>query len=159
MLSLQSSKPQAERAFRFPNRIGPARHTPVPHRRSCLPSAHHFYISRIMKMNHTPSALLSSAAGFAALGSEQRLAVLITLVRAGPDGISIGVLGERSGITGSTLTHHVKVLVNAGLVQQTRDGRRILCAANFETIEALSSFLMSQCCRDSDAPHEAHSHD
>lgn len=110
-------------------------------------------------MNEPPSSLVTSASGFAALGSEQRLAVLIVLVRAGPDGIAIGVLGERSGITGSTLTHHVKILVNAGLVRQNRQGRHIICAANFETVEALSTFLLSQCCHDSGSPHEGHSHD
>ena len=35
-----------------------------------------------------------AAASFAALGSEQRLAVLRALVRAGPDGLAIGLLGD-----------------------------------------------------------------
>ena len=65
-----------------------------------------------------------AASSFAALGSEQRLMVLTTLVRAGPKGLSIGELGERTGIQGSTLTHHVKILAQADLVeQQKRDAR------------------------------------
>ena len=44
--------------------------------------------------------LARAASTFAALGSEQRLAVLGTLVRAGPDGLAIGEserVGRRRG--------------------------------------------------------------
>ena len=53
-----------------------------------------------MKMDSPhPLDLTRAASAFAALGSEQRLSVLRTLVRAGPDGLSIGELGERTGVT------------------------------------------------------------
>ena len=82
--------------------------------------------------------LTLAASAFAALGSEQRLSVLRTLVRAGPEGLSIGTLGERTGVTGSTLTHHVKVLAQAGLVTQARQGRSIICAAvAYDTVRHL----------------------
>ena len=97
-------------------------------------------------------SLAEMASTFAALGSEQRLVVLQTLVRAGPEGLTIGELGNRSGVTGSTLTHHMKILAAAGLVRQERQGRSIICAAvSYEDIEALSGFLLSQCCADRDA--------
>ena len=55
------------------------------------------------------------------LGSEQRLSVLRTLVRAGPDGLSIGASRHaHRRVTGSTLTHHMKILATAGLVTQAR---------------------------------------
>ncbi|MEX5728812.1 ArsR family transcriptional regulator [Rhodovulum iodosum] len=114
-------------------------------------------------MKHdTPSglALARYASAFAALGSEQRLSVLRTLVRAGPGGIPIGVLGERSGITGSTLTHHMKALAQAGLVTQVKQGRSIICAAAaYPEMKALSDFLLSECCADASSPHQEHSHD
>lgn len=101
---------------------------------------------------------VEAASTFAALGSEQRLAVLKTLVRAGPEGLSIGMLGERTGVTGSTLTHHMRVLSQAGLVEQIRQGRKIICiAAAYERMEALSSYLLSECCADS-SPEKAHDH-
>ncbi len=94
--------------------------------------------------------LSEAATTFAALGSEQRLHVLRTLVRAGPEGLAIGALGERSGITGSTLTHHMKLLSAAGLVEQVKDGRRIICiAAAFERMQVMSDFLLKECCADS----------
>lgn len=102
---------------------------------------------------------LSEAAGaFAALGSEQRLHVLRTLVRAGPKGLAIGELGTRSGVTGSTLTHHMKLLSAAGLVGQARDGRRIICVgAAFGRMQELSDFLLNECCADT-AEGEGHDH-
>lgn len=112
--------------------------------------------------HHTSSALSPEVAAstFAALGSEQRLAVLQCLVRAGPDGLSIGDLGARSGVTGSTLTHHVKILAQADLVTQARQGRSIICAAvAFSQVEALSKYLLSQCCADTDTPSKDHPHD
>ncbi|MEL7150699.1 MAG: metalloregulator ArsR/SmtB family transcription factor [Pseudomonadota bacterium] len=94
--------------------------------------------------------LTEAASTFAALGSEQRLHVLRTLVRAGPAGLAIGELGTRSGITGSTLTHHMKLLSAAGLVDQVKDGRRIICiAAAFERMQVMSDFLLKECCADS----------
>lgn len=99
------------------------------------------------------------ASTFAALGSEQRLGVLRTLVRAGPEGLAIGTLGARSGVTGSTLTHHMKILSQAGLVTQAKHGRQIICvAAAFDRMQSLSDFLLSECCADSRAPHEGHDH-
>ncbi len=97
--------------------------------------------------------LVQAASTFAALGSEQRLGVLRTLVRAGPEGLTIGTLGERSGVTGSTLTHHMKTLAQAGLVTQKRQGRQIICAAvAYDELRALGDFLTRQCCVD--APDE-----
>lgn len=109
-------------------------------------------------MNLHTLDLPEAASTFAALGSEQRLHVLRTLVRAGPAGLAIGVLGERSGVTGSTLTHHMKILSAAGLVQQVKDGRRIICiGAAFDRMHELSEFLLKECCADS-GKGEGHDH-
>ncbi|MEL7117645.1 MAG: metalloregulator ArsR/SmtB family transcription factor [Pseudomonadota bacterium] len=109
-----------------------------------------------MKTLRAPDLTVEQAAStFAALGSEQRLGVLNALVRAGPDGLSIGELGARSGVTGSTLTHHMKILATAGLVTQTRKGRSIICAAAaIDTVEALSQYLLNECCADVVAEEE-----
>lgn len=101
--------------------------------------------------------LTVAASQFAALGSEQRLSVLRSLVRAGPEGLSIGALGLRTGVTGSTLTHHMKILTSAGLVEQVKQGRSIICAAvAYDDVEALSHFLLNECCADSKTPDGDH---
>ncbi|MEL6913769.1 MAG: metalloregulator ArsR/SmtB family transcription factor [Pseudomonadota bacterium] len=118
-------------------------------------------------MKPTPSldqspdtALAHMASTFAALGSEQRLTVLRTLVRAGADGLSIGALGARTGVTGSTLTHHMKILAQAGLVRQEKQGRSIICAAvAYDEVRALSEFLLAECCADEAAPKGECLHD
>ncbi|RKT32721.1 ArsR family transcriptional regulator [Roseovarius halotolerans] len=107
----------------------------------------------------TETNLAMTASAFAALGSEQRLAVLRCLVRAGPEGLSIGGLGERSGVTGSTLTHHMKILTQAGLVRQQRQGRSIICAAvAYPELSALANFLLRECCADAPAACEDQDH-
>lgn len=113
-----------------------------------------------MKMNHPPGLSPETVASrFAALGSEQRLAVLHTLVRAGPEGLSIGALGERTGITGSTLTHHLKILAAADLVRQERQGRSTICVgADYAEVQALSDYLLQHCCADCAAPDKDHPH-
>lgn len=88
------------------------------------------------------------ARAFAALGSVPRLTILRILVRAGEPGLSVGVLGERLGITGSTLSHHIAALVRAGLVAQARQGRSLICCARFDAVRELTDFLISECCRD-----------
>jgi DNA-binding transcriptional ArsR family regulator len=106
------------------------------------------------------SRLTRAAAAFAALGSEQRLGVLRALVRAGPEGLSIGDLGARTGVTGSTLTHHLKLLSAAGLLKQERQGRSTICAAvAYGEVEALSHFLLTECCADAQTPEKDHAHD
>ena len=109
------------------------------------------------RFDDTKLTLETAATAFAALGSEQRLSVLQTLVRAGADGLSIGELGERTGVTGSTLTHHLKFLTAAGLVKQAKHGRSIICAAvAYDQVRALSEFLLASCC--ADAPNQDHNH-
>lgn len=102
-----------------------------------------------------------AASKFAALGSEQRLGVLRVLVRAGPSGLSIGELGERAGVSGSTLTHHLRILSQAGLITQAKQGRSTICVgAAYDQVEALSDFLLTHCCSDSPQanPEQGHDH-
>ena len=94
-----------------------------------------------------------AASGFAALGSEQRLLVLRHLVRAGGQGRSIGELGEAVGLSGATLTHHIRALTHAGLVTRKKEGRVIRVAVDYDNVRALSDYLLSECCADSEGGH------
>ena len=91
-----------------------------------------------------------AAQGFSAVGSEPRLDLLLMLVRAGPDGLSIGDLQRRLATPGSTLAHHLRFLVGSGLVEQEKQGRTVVNRAAFARIEALAGFLLHQCCADVD---------
>ncbi|MEO1552052.1 MAG: metalloregulator ArsR/SmtB family transcription factor [Pseudomonadota bacterium] len=96
-------------------------------------------------------SLEDAAQAFAALGSDQRLAVLQALVAAGPNGLATGALAARLAMPASTLSHHIKILREAGLVSQTRQGRTLLLTAAFETVERVSAYLMLNCCAEASA--------
>lgn len=89
-----------------------------------------------------------AAQGFAALGAEPRLEVLRALMRAGPEGLAVGALQARLGLAGSTLSHHLRFLTAAGLLRQERQGRNLICRAEFDRIDLLAEFLRRECCAD-----------
>jgi len=90
----------------------------------------------------------TAAQGFAAMGSEARLAVLRALVRAGADGLAVGEIQDRTGIAPSTLAHHLRFLTAAGLIEQEKLGRTIISRASYGTLEQLTEFILSECCAD-----------
>ena len=102
------------------------------------------------KFENDSLSAAEAASAFAALGSEQRLALVQTLVRAGYAGLSVGELGERTEINGSTLTHHLKILAAAGLIEQAKSGRVIACTVAYDHLEALSDYLLRNCCADTE---------
>lgn len=71
------------------------------------------------------------------------------LVRAGPDGLAAGKLGEAVGITGSTLSNNLTVLTRADLTRATRDGRSIIYTADYGRMTDLLAFLLEDCCEGS----------
>lgn len=93
----------------------------------------------------------TAAQGFAAMGSEARLKVLKTLVRAGETGLTVGEIQDRTGIAPSTLAHHLKFLAAGGLVEQQKIGRATLNRACFDELQTLAHFILSECCADAPA--------
>ncbi|MAA98441.1 MAG: transcriptional regulator [Stappia sp.] len=91
-----------------------------------------------------------AASQLAALGNPTRLALYRLLVRAGPGGLAVGEIRARLGIPGSTLSHHVKALAAAGLLDQRRDGTTLLCTATYPAMNALVEFLVGECCADAE---------
>ena len=85
------------------------------------------------------------------MGSESRLEVLQALVRAGNAGLRVGDIQERTGISASTLAHHLKFLSAANLIVQRKQGRVIMSTANFEHLNLLAGFILENCCMDAGA--------
>jgi len=54
---------------------------------------------------------------------------------------SVGQLGEGMDIAPSTLSHHLKALHQAGLVQMARKGKQVECWVEPTTLEQLSTFF------------------
>lgn len=83
-----------------------------------------------------------------ALGNPSRLNIYRTLVRAGGSGIPVGQLQERVGIPASTLSHHLKRLVDTGLATQERQATTLICRADYPSMQSLIGFLVNECCAD-----------
>lgn len=82
----------------------------------------------------------------AALAQDTRLAVFRLLVVVGPAGMAATKIGEHLGAPSSSLSYHLKEMTHAGLIVSRQDGRFIIYAANFDTMNSLISFLTESCC-------------
>lgn len=89
----------------------------------------------------------SVLSALAALAQETRLDIFRLLVEAGPPGKAAGALGEALELAPATLSFHLKELRYAGLVTARREGRSIIYAAGFDTVEGLIEYLTENCCR------------
>lgn len=91
--------------------------------------------------------ITEAVATLGALAQETRLAVFRLLVKAGPTGLSAGVIAERIGVAPATLSFHLKELERAGLLIGRRESRQIYYAPDFEGMRGLLAFLMEDCCQ------------
>jgi ArsR family transcriptional regulator len=82
----------------------------------------------------------------AALAQEMRLAVFRLLVKVGPAGLAASKIAEQLSVAPSTLSFHLKELTHAGLIVPRQEGRFVIYAANFDTMNALLGFLTASCC-------------
>ena len=86
-------------------------------------------------------------AALTALSQENRLAVFRLLVQAGPEGLPAGHVADTLDIAPSALTFHFDRLRLAGLVTVRREGRSMIYAAQFQTMNSLLAFLTDNCCQ------------
>ena len=106
---------------------------------------------------HASAELQPVAKALEALGNETRLAVFTLLVPAGRSGLAVGDIQERLAIPASTLSHHISRLIQVDLVEQERQGRKLICRANYRRMEDVLSFLTRNCCvADGAAPGHKH---
>ena len=85
-------------------------------------------------------------AALSALAQENRLDAYRLLVQAGPEGVSAGEVATSLGLSPNTLTFHFDRLREAGLVTVRRDGRSMIYAAQYDTMNALLGYLTENCC-------------
>lgn len=86
------------------------------------------------------------ATALAALGHEARLSVYRLLVRAGHDGLRVGEISEHLDMPASTLAHHLRALVLAGLVVQEKHGREVFNKPDFQAMTSIVGFMTKECC-------------
>jgi ArsR family transcriptional regulator, arsenate/arsenite/antimonite-responsive transcriptional repressor len=82
-----------------------------------------------------------------AIAQDNRLDVFRLLVQAGPEGMPAGAVAEALDLAPNTLTFHFDRLRLADLVTVRREGRSMIYAARYETMNALVNFLTENCCK------------
>jgi ArsR family transcriptional regulator len=88
-----------------------------------------------------------AVAALAALAQDSRLAVYRLLVQAGPEGLPAGEIATALRLAPNTLSFHFDRLRQAALVTVRRDGRSMIYAARFDTMNALIGYLTENCCQ------------
>ena len=89
---------------------------------------------------------LIAVTALAALAQDKRLDAYRLLVAAGPDGMPAGQVAAALDLAPNTLSFHFDRLRQAGLVTVRRDGRSLIYAARFDTMNALLGYLTDNCC-------------
>ena len=95
-----------------------------------------------------PEPSFVSRRGWQVTGHKSRSALL----RAGVEGLSVGAIQDKLGVPASTLSHHVRKLVDTGLVTQERQATTLICRAHYPAMTSLIGYLSDECCADGSCP-------
>lgn len=90
---------------------------------------------------------IEAVTALAALAQDHRLEVYRLLVQAGPGGMPAGEVAAALGLPPNTLTFHFDRLRQADLVTVRREGRSMIYAARYSTMNALLAYLTDNCCK------------
>jgi ArsR family transcriptional regulator, arsenate/arsenite/antimonite-responsive transcriptional repressor len=82
-----------------------------------------------------------------ALGHPVRLRVLRFVVQAGPEGAVAGDIQTHVDMPASTLSHHLKRLVDADLLTSRSEGTFHHYSAKYDTLRGLTDYLWEDCCK------------
>lgn len=93
------------------------------------------------------SKLERHAEQLGALGHPVRLAILRFVVQGGDAGIPAGEIQEHVALPASTLSHHLKRLVDADILAVRLDGTFHFYRASFPALRALTDYVWEDCCK------------
>jgi len=83
----------------------------------------------------------------AALGHPVRLAILRFVVQGGERGCAAGEIQNHVDVPASTLSHHLKRLLEAEMVVSRQEGTFHYYAADYESLRGLTNYLWQDCCK------------
>ncbi len=93
------------------------------------------------------SVLDQHAEQLSALGHPVRLKILRFVVQAGKEGSPAGDIQGHVDLPASTLSHHLKRLVAAGLLSVRGEGTFHYYAADYTALRSLTDYLWEDCCK------------
>jgi DNA-binding transcriptional ArsR family regulator len=82
-----------------------------------------------------------------ALGHPVRLAIVRFVVQAGLQGSAAGDIQQHVDMPASTLSHHLKRLVDAGLLTSRSEGTFHYYSVAYGALRALTDYLWEDCCK------------
>ena len=91
--------------------------------------------------------LEKAAAQLSALGHPVRLKILRFVVQGGPGGSSAGDIQGHVDLPASTLSHHLRRLVDAGLLTSRPEGTFQYYAPDYTSLRDLTSYVWEDCCK------------
>ena len=94
-----------------------------------------------------PNKLERHAEQLSALGHPVRLTILRFVVQSGADGASAGEIQAHVDLPASTLSHHLKRLVDASLLSARLQGTYHYYAVQYPALRALTDYLWEDCCK------------
>ena len=83
----------------------------------------------------------------AALGHPLRLAILRFVVQGGDAGAAAGEIQSHVDLPASTLSHHLKRLVDAGLLVSRAEGTFHYFSADYKALRAMTDYVWEDCCK------------
>lgn len=90
---------------------------------------------------------ISATKALGALSQETRLEAFRLLIRSGADGMAAGDIARALDVPHNTMSSHLTILANAGLIDSRRAGRSIIYRIDFEGTRAMLTYLMEDCCQ------------
>jgi DNA-binding transcriptional ArsR family regulator len=93
------------------------------------------------------SKLERYAEQLAALGHPVRLKALRYIVQAGDAGAPAGDVQTHVDLPASTLSHHLKRLVDAGLLTTRNEGTFHYYAVHYPSLRGLTDYVWEDCCK------------
>ena len=93
------------------------------------------------------SKLERHAEQLGALSHPIRLAILRYVVQGAPSGTAAGEIQARVEVPASTLSHHLKRLVDAALLSSRTEGTFHYYAADYTALRALTDYVWEDCCK------------
>ena len=93
------------------------------------------------------SKLERHAEQLSALGHPVRLQILRFVVQSGNGGAAAGAIQSEVDLPASTLSHHLKRLVEAGLLTTRNEGTFNYYAADYGALRGLTAYVWEDCCK------------
>jgi DNA-binding transcriptional ArsR family regulator len=89
---------------------------------------------------------MSAIAAFSALAQPTRLEVFRLLIQHEPGGLASGDVARALDVPHNTMSSHLAILQQAGLVEGVRRSRSVVYRARLDAVRQIVGFLLKDCC-------------